>query len=115
MSLYELADNNAVGYRDVSPLRVAETPPGVRLVDVREQSEFHDALGHIPGAELVPLGTLTQHASQWNKADEIVVICRSGGRSSYAALELHKLGFERVMNMRGGMMAYNQAHLPIER
>ncbi|QRO03035.1 rhodanese-like domain-containing protein [Archangium violaceum] len=87
----------------------------VRLVDVREPSEFDGLLGHITGAELVPLRMVEEKAGNWPRDSELVMVCRSGGRSAKAAAQLARRGFNRVMNMRGGMLAWNEAELPAVR
>jgi rhodanese-related sulfurtransferase len=87
----------------------------LRVIDVREPGEFVGELGHIPGAELVPLGNLAKAAQSWDRNDEIVVVCRSGARSANAAVTLTRLGFSRVRDLRGGMLAYNAARLPVTR
>jgi sulfur dioxygenase len=78
---------------------------GARIVDVREKAEFEGELGHLPGAELVPLATLPGAARDWARDAEIVVVCRSGKRSLEGARRLLDLGFSRVCSLRGGMMA----------
>lgn len=113
-SLYDSAKNNIAGYRDVTPAQVADPSRTARVVDVREPEEFTGELGHIHGAELVPLGTIEAAAKRWPKDAEIVVVCRSGARSGRAAAALSALGFPRVMNMAGGMLAWNEARLPID-
>ncbi len=102
-------------YGHISPLEVEQLPPTTRIVDVRERHEFDGELGHIPRAELVPLGTVVSEASSWNVNDDIVVVCRSGGRSAQAAGLLTRLGFKRVRNLDGGMLAYVRLGLPVER
>jgi rhodanese-related sulfurtransferase len=115
MSIYEKGKPVAGGVRDVTPADVKEALGTVRVVDVREPSEWNDQLGHIAGAELVPLGTVANAAQSWDREAELVLVCRSGGRSGRAAAGLAQLGFRRVMNMAGGMMAWNAAGLPVER
>lgn len=115
MSLFVNATENVHGHRDVTPQQVQQALGAVRLVDVREPHEYNAELGHVPGAELVPLATVAQAASGWDRDAELVLICRSGGRSGRAATELTRLGFRRVMNMVGGMLAYNAAGLEVER
>jgi rhodanese-related sulfurtransferase len=105
----------APGYRDIDPADLAAHRPGARIIDVREPAEFDAELGHIPGAELVPLATLEQAAAHWDRDAELVMVCRSGGRSSRAAATLARMGFRRVLNLRGGMLGYNAAQLPVER
>lgn len=90
-------------------------PRSLRLVDVREQDEFRGELGHVPSAQLVPLATLAAAARAWDPAQPIVTICRSGGRSGKAALQLAAAGFARVASMHGGMVEWNAEDLPVER
>jgi rhodanese-related sulfurtransferase len=86
-----------------------------RLVDVREPAELSGELGHLRGAENVPLATLPAAAAGWDRAAPVVVVCRSGGRSGRAARLLADMGFRRVANLRGGMLAVNAAGLAVER
>lgn len=103
------------GFYEVPPRHAATALDGVRLIDVREPSEFSDQLGHIAGAELVPLATLPQAAAAWDRDLNYLIICRSGGRSSNAAVWMTNHGFRAVFNLSGGMMGWNQAGLPVER
>ncbi len=86
-----------------------------RLVDVREATELASELGHVEGTEHVPLAHLERVARGWARETRIVLVCRSGGRSGHAALALEALGFGSVASMRGGMIAWNQARLPVTR
>lgn len=101
------------GYRDVDPAQLYPHMKKARLIDVREPHEYVGELGHVEGAELFPLATVTGAARDWNRDREVVVICRSGARSAQASQSLVAMGFTRVMNLRGGMIAWNQAKLPI--
>jgi rhodanese-related sulfurtransferase len=103
------------GYRDVTPAAALAARGSVRLVDVREPDEFYGELGHIDGAELVPLATVMAAAADWDRSAEVILVCRSGNRSGRAAAALASAGFERVMNLAGGMIAYGAAGLPIAR
>lgn len=103
-------------FREVTPSEVAAMPKSrVRIIDVREPFEFTGELGHVAGAELVPLPMVGATASAWPRDDEIVLVCRSGARSGRAAGQLAEMGFTHVMNMAGGMMAWNHARLPTVR
>lgn len=113
--LYHQAFTNLSGFRDIDALHVASVVGKVRLIDVREPKELVDELGHVAGVENVPLATLEHASRAWDKQQELVLICRSGGRSGRAAAYLASIGFARVMNMVGGMLAWNAAQLPIER
>jgi sulfur dioxygenase len=99
--------------KTASPQEVATIAGRVRLVDVREPSEFVGELRHVAGAELVPLATVLERAAAWPKHEPIVCVCRSGNRSGRAAEALVALGFADVTNMAGGMLAWNEAGLPV--
>jgi rhodanese-related sulfurtransferase len=59
--------------------------------------------------------TVEHVAKAWDRNQEIVVVCRSGGRSGRAAAALAAMGFKHIINMSGGMLAWNAAGLPVER
>ncbi len=102
-------------FRDVTPADVVAHRAGKKLVDVREPHEFTGELGHIDGAELVPLATVVAAAQAWDKDTEIVLVCRSGGRSGRAADALARTGFSRLSNMVGGMLRWNDEQRPVVR
>jgi rhodanese-related sulfurtransferase len=86
------------------------------LVDVREEHEFRGELGHIKGARLIPLRELSERSGEiiQFKDRDVVAICRVGVRSTTAAAILTGLGFEHVSNLTGGMLDWNDTHLPVE-
>jgi sulfur dioxygenase len=81
-----------------------------RVIDVRQPEEFYGQLGHIEGAELVPLAMVSAHAALWAKEEPVLVVCRTGGRATSAGELLLELGFKEVANLTGGMVAWNEAH-----
>jgi len=81
----------------------------VRVIDVRDKAEFEGELGHIEGAELVPLASLRETCTGWNKDDAYVLICRSGGRSAQGSVIMEKNGFAKVANLAGGMIQWHAA------
>lgn len=87
------------------------------LLDVRELDEFSGDLGHIPGSGLIPLKELPTRVGEIEgyKEKDVVVICRAGVRSTTAAAILTGLGFEHVSNLKGGMLDWNDQHLPVEK
>lgn len=105
---WDSGQSTPFGYRDIEPQAIRSPTDRPRLVDVREPAEYVGELGHIDGSELIPLATLEGTASAWDRAQELVVVCRSGARSGRAASLLAQMGFGRVMNMRGGMLAWNE-------
>jgi sulfur-carrier protein adenylyltransferase/sulfurtransferase len=72
------------------------------LVDVREPNEFQ--INRIPGTVLIPLGEIPRRYAELGKDDEIVVHCKTGGRSAKAADFLRSVGFRRVLNLKGGVL-----------
>ncbi|MFP2907507.1 rhodanese-like domain-containing protein, partial [Pyxidicoccus sp. 3LFB2] len=115
-ALFDSALPHPHGYRDVDVRQLAAEPtPDALLVDVREPSEFDGLLGHLDGARLVPLATVPDVADSWPRDSDVLLVCRSGARSAKAAAQLVARGFTRVMNLRGGMLAWNSAELPVVR
>jgi len=74
------------------------------LLDVREPDEY--ALANIPGAQLIPLGTLENHIAELPKDREILIHCKSGRRSARAVDLLLANGFTDVKNVEGGIDAW---------
>jgi sulfur dioxygenase len=103
-----------VGVPEVSAEWLLAHSSEVLLLDVREPDEFRGELGHVAGAELVPLQTLSSAAAALSKKRPIVTICRSGGRSGKAAIALQELGFAQVASLTGGMTAWNTQGLAVE-
>ncbi len=84
------------------------------LIDVSEPEEF--AKGHAAGARNIPLAQLEGHKSlPSNKALPLVVMCASGARAARAAGILKKLGYEKAEALAGGMKAWREANLPVEK
>ena len=69
---------------------------GAYLVDVRTTGEF--AEGHVKGSVNIPLDKVSSMLSEFKNKKNIVVFCRSGGRSSQAKLILEQNGFSNVVN-----------------
>lgn len=74
------------------------------LLDVREP--FESDIARIEGAILIPLGELASRLGELNPTDEIVVQCKSGGRSARAVEFLQENGFSHVSNLVGGILAW---------
>ncbi|MFM8982350.1 MAG: ThiF family adenylyltransferase, partial [Spartobacteria bacterium] len=75
------------------------------LVDVREPFEWD--IARIPGAILIPLGELPSRLSELDPADDLVIQCKSGGRSANAVQFLQAHGFSKVSNLAGGIHAWS--------
>ncbi len=87
----------------------------VVVLDVRTYEEYKND-GHIKGAILIPLNQLKDKIDELKqyKDKKIIVYCRSGNRSVMASRILSNLGF-KVFNMDGGINAWKEEGLPIER
>jgi adenylyltransferase/sulfurtransferase len=75
------------------------------LIDVREPREWD--IARLPGARLVPLGTLLQALETLDPEREIVIYCRSGARSANAKGQLRAAGFQRARNLTGGILRWS--------
>jgi hydroxyacylglutathione hydrolase len=85
---------------------------GVTLVDVRNDNEW--TAGHVSGAIHVPLGHLLERLDAVPKTKPVVLLCHSGGRSSIGASLLLAHGFDRAINLTGGIAAWIGQGLPVE-
>jgi len=85
----------------------------VAVLDVRGQAEWN--AGRLPGAEHIPLGYLLDELDRVPAGRPIVVYCQSGSRSLIAASLLEARGRAAVLNLNGGVVAWEEAGLPIER
>ena len=74
------------------------------LIDVREPDEY--AVAHIDGSRLIPLKTLPDALASLPSDRQILVHCKTGGRSAKAVQLLLDHGFTRVKNVAGGMDAW---------
>ena len=77
------------------------------IIDVREPFEW--AMGTLPGAELISLGSLFTRIEELDPDHPILFICRTGNRSGVAAGLLAQRGFEVVANLTGGLVALGLA------
>jgi len=76
----------------------------VKLIDVREPHE--QEISNIEGSALIPMGEVASRMSELDSADEIVLYCKSGTRSSRALEILASAGFRKVKNLKGGINAW---------
>jgi hydroxyacylglutathione hydrolase len=84
---------------------------GVTLVDVRNDNEWN--AGHVTGAIHIPLGHLLDRLDEVPKTKPVVLMCQGGGRSSVGAGLLQAHGFDRAINLTGGISAWVGQGLPV--
>lgn len=87
------------------------------LLDVRETSELTGELGHLPEITHISVKEIAFRLDEIasHKNEEIVSICKMGGRAKTAAQLMSEAGFNKVIVLTGGMTAWNQAGLPVVR
>lgn len=94
-------------------VRLVNREKGV-LIDVCEPAEF--AAGHATGARNIPLGTIESSKElPGNKTLPLVLVCQSGARAQRAAGMLRSAGYGNVLVLAGGMKAWREANLPVEK
>jgi hydroxyacylglutathione hydrolase len=85
--------------------------PGLQIVDVRNPGETED--GVVPGAQEIPLPTLTESLGNLDPRVPVITYCASGYRSLIAASLLRAVGFENVGDLLGGYQAWDDAGLAV--
>ena len=93
--------------------RLREDPDRPLLVDVREENEFADV--RAPGAVLLPMSTFAARSGELPTDRPLMLVCHLGGRSSAAAGFLIRSGRSDVVNVTGGMDAWERGGLPVRR
>ncbi|KPK38023.1 MAG: hypothetical protein AMJ69_09610 [Gammaproteobacteria bacterium SG8_47] len=103
------------GYQSASPAEATQliNHQDAVILDVREDAEYQG--GHIINSVHIPLRYLPERLSELerHKGKPIIVGCRSGSRSNRACSLLKRGGFESVYNLAGGVMAWQNANLPM--
>ncbi len=108
-----LQKNAGGGVGTAEAVRLINREKGV-LIDVSEPAEY--ASGHAVGARNIPFGSL-EGAKELpsNKALPLLMICPTGARAGRAAGLLRKAGYEKAMAVTGGLNAWREAGLPVDK
>ena len=107
------------GYKDISPKEVKkmldENASNILLLDVRTPGEYKDE-GHLKGSVLIPISDIEARIGEIEsyKDKEVIVYCRSGGRSSKVSNLLTGKGFKKIFNMSGGIGAWKSNGYAVE-
>ena len=102
------AEARANAVPEITPCELAsrlERGDDLDLLDVREPHEWE--IARIPGARLIPLGTLAEALPTLDPNREIVIHCKGGGRSARAVRQLLDAGFPKVTNLAGGITRWS--------
>ena len=85
------------------------------IVDVSEPEEF--AAGHVGGARNIPVAQLETRLPEVvrNKALPLILVCPNGARANRALAVAKKLGYEKAQVLAGGLRAWKEANLPVEK
>ncbi len=102
------------GLLEIDPEWVAEHRADLHILDVRQRGELDERLGHIAGAQLIPLNELKDRLAEVPQDKPVIPVCHAGMRSGQATVILRQAGFARVANLRGGMLLWQQTGLPVE-
>lgn len=108
------AESSSFTYDDVTvpeAYNLIESRASLVILDVRTQSEYDS--GHIQNSHLIPVDELHERLKELNPAEEILVYCRTGVRSSTASQILSDNGFQHVYNMLGGITAWIENGYPV--
>lgn len=113
--LRDLVESLLRKYQVVTPLQAVMliNQEDAIIIDVREPSEW--AKGHIADAKLISLGELDKHLEALSQFKDrpVIVTCQSGTRSPAACKKLLKAGLAKVYMLKGGMVAWEDANLPV--
>lgn len=100
------------GVSEIAPEWVASHRSEVNVLDVRSPGEFDGELGHLEGAQLIPLDELRARVHEVCTDKPVVILCQTGKRSALATTIVAKSGCERVANVAGGMVRWRDLGLP---
>jgi sulfur dioxygenase len=100
------------GIPEIAPEWVAQHRQEILVLDVRSAAEFDGELGHLQGAQLIPLDDLRGRVAEVSADKPVIVVCQTGKRSGMGAVILGKAGVTRVANLAGGMLRWRDLGLP---
>ena len=117
MLLWPLVQRLMTGGKDVTVQEAVQliNRRDAIVLDVRNASEY--AAGHIPNARHIPAGEIEKRLKELDKLKSrpIVVSDQSGNRAAAACATLKKNGFAEVFPLKGGVLGWQQAAMPIEK
>ncbi len=100
------------GLLEIDAEWVAEHLAEVTVIDVREREELDERASRIAGALPIPLSELGDRVSELSADRPVITVCHAGMRSGQATVILRQEGFQRVANLHGGMLLWEELGLP---
>jgi len=117
MLVWPLIQKVMVGAKDVSVQQAVQliNRRDAIVLDVRDAAEFQS--GHVPNARHIPVAEMEKRLKELDKFKQrpLVVVCRSGPRAASACALLRKNGFAEVFTLKGGILGWSQASMPLEK
>lgn len=113
--IYIISKNIIVGrIKEESPIQVMNHVyvPSYLLIDVREQEEFFS--GHIPKSVNIPLSRFNSLFKEIPTDKSLIIICRTGKRGRKAISLLKDNGYNDLVNLKGGIVAWQKSSYPLE-
>lgn len=115
--VWPLISRKLSGATEVGPMEAVQliNRKDAVMVDLREPAEFNG--GHAPNARNIPQSQLDKRAGELEKLKDrpVILVCQTGGRSHAVTAQLRKAGLGQVMVLSGGINAWQQANLPVEK
>ncbi len=115
--VWPLISRKLSGATEVGPMEAVQliNRKDAVMVDLREPAEFGG--GHAPNARNIPQSQLDKRAGELAKLKDrpVILVCQTGGRSHAVTAQLRKAGLGQVMVLSGGINAWQQANLPVEK
>ncbi len=116
MLIFNLFGDKIRGFESISAEAAVRILNGENtlLIDVRTKDELKRD-GHIQDARHIPLNQLKDKIAELEsyRTQPVAIICRSGSRSGVACGQLKRSGFEQVYNLKGGILSWKSAGLPV--
>lgn len=102
--LFRPAGGGGVQNVDAAEAAAAIAKGDVRVIDVRTAGEFQ--MGHISGAENVPIDQLAASMGSWDRSQKLLVYCATGARSATAVQTLSGAGFTDILHLAAGIQSW---------
>ena len=101
--------------KNISPSEAIEkVNAGAILVDVRELNEIKAVAYNIDSQKIIPLSEFKDKFNELSKDTDLILACRSGGRSMQAAMFLAENGYTKLSNLDGGILRWGSERKPIK-